>query len=154
MSDHGESASVFLGCLGIMSTEMISWSFWSPRSGVLVWVLPQSSWPHLVVPTPHPGCILLHASLPAILYCGLSAQPLGTGSCFLDHPFTVKTLNFKGVPTPVFQILHQGLALLLATSSACLLLPPPAAFPRLDVGLNLGIIQASFKDCLRPHWGS
>lgn len=53
---------------------------------------------------PHPGFILLHTPLPAVLYGGLSVQPLRTRSSFLDIPFTVKfnlMLNFKDVPTPV-----------------------------------------------------
>lgn len=53
--------------------------------------LDQSCGPH----RPHPGCILLHAPLPAILYCGLSVQSLGTRSSFLDFPFTVKTPGVK-----------------------------------------------------------
>lgn len=94
---------MFLGCLGTVSAEAISWapqqsrfwSFWPLPSGVFVSsaseLLTASCAPHEL----HPGHILLCVPLPAILCFGLSVQPLGTRSSFLDLHLTVKASDVK-----------------------------------------------------------
>lgn len=91
----------------------------------------------------HPGRILLCAPLPAVLYCGLSAQPLGTRSSLLDLHFTVMApdVKFRGCTHTCFPSFTSRISVppsrifVLTTSSCCL----PQTGSGSELGHNLSL---------------